>query len=231
MKYCAMHNFTYMELTCPMCDGKPMYSGIMGDATQQAFGPITLTDYVKPAKPAPAIGDLSSTEKGTGARYNGGKTPYELIAWGAFAGGLFAGNNEDARRNVRSALTSLGLFQAGGDARDLKEVLMYTAAAADLSMVELASETARVLEYGKLKYTEWNWAKGMSWQSVIACCARHLLGTPEHRGMWDEPRGIDHDSGRMHAGHVGCNVLFLQQFMLTYREGDDRPKILQDLPF
>jgi len=177
------------------------------------------------------IGDLTSDEKGTGARFNTGKVPFELIAWKPFAMSLHAGSNE-ARRNVRAALMSLGEFQC--DDRDdaaLKDILIYSAAAAGITIPQLYAETAWVLDYGKRKYDEWNWAKGMPWDSVIGCLARHLLGTPEHEGMWDDPTGFDRDSGRMHVGHVGCNVMFLQQFMLTWREGDNRPKRLVQLPF
>lgn len=180
-----------------------------------------------------AIGDLSSNAKGTGARFNTGKTPYELIAWDTAAIGLgvHCTPGHPHRAAVNSALVALGRFQSGGDRHDLSEVLYHTANAAGLSVVELYAEVARVLEYGKTKYDEWNWAKGMPWDSVIACAARHLLGTPGMPGMWDEPNGVDHESGLLHAGHVGCNILFLLQFMRTYREGDNRPKQLFEPPF
>lgn len=180
------------------------------------------------------LGDIESNERGSGARYNDGKIPYELIAWKPMALALYvrgADSASDSRRDIRYALMSLGEFQAGGDACRLYDVLEVTARAAGISMVELYAETARVLEYGKRKYAEFNWAKGMSWQSVIACAARHLLGTPDVPGMWDYPKGLDPESGLMHAGHVGCNVMFLLQFMDTYPEGDDRPKVLVEKPF
>lgn len=183
-----------------------------------------------------SIGDITSGEKGTGARFNTGKLPYELIAWQplAFALDPFVGKSDwdiRAKSNVRLALCALGEFQAGGREQDLHDVLKYTAAACDFDMVNLYAETTRVLEYGKTKYAEFNWAKGMPWQSVIACAARHLLGTPGVKGMWDDRYGHDPESGLMHCGHVGCNVMFLLQFMRTYPEGDDRPKHLAMKPF
>lgn len=184
-----------------------------------------------PGCPDAGIGDLTSDAKGTGARFNAGKVPYELIAWRPFAMALHVGNNS-SRRYVRTALGSLGEFQARDiEAPALYVVLENTAMAADITMVDLFAETARVLEYGKRKYDEWNWAKGMPWQSVIACTARHLLGTPGTPGMWDDPTGHDAESGLLHAGHVGCNIMFLLQFIKTYTEGDDRPKMLGELPF
>lgn len=181
-----------------------------------------------------SIGDLTSDAKGTGARFNTGKTPYELIAWLPYGRALqkLAGCGVNShQQSVAYALMALGRFQAGGSESDLSDVLYHTAYASGLSQVQLAEQTARVLEYGKTKYDEWNWAKGMPWQSVIACAARHLLGTPNVPGMWSDPRGLDPDSGHMHAGHVGCNILFLLQFMENYTEGDDRPKQLDSPPF
>lgn len=175
------------------------------------------------------LGDLTSDAKGTGARFNDGKVPYELIAWQpmAFALRPAFGSQSD----VRYALQQIGEFQAGASERCLHEALRHIAVAAGLSDIELYAEIARVLEYGKRKYSEWNWAKGMPWNSVIGCAARHLLGTPAQPGMWDDPQGFDAESGLMHAGHVGCNIMFLLQFMLTYPEGDDRPKALVEKPF
>lgn len=177
-----------------------------------------------------AIGDLTSDAKGSGARFNDGKAPYELIAWQPLGAALHTGTRQD-RTNVRLALCALGEFQAGGREQDLADVLLYAAAAAELTMPQLYAEIARVLEYGKFKYAEWNWAKGMSWNAVIACAARHLLGTAVTAGMWDDPLGVDPDSGLMHVGHLGCNVMMLLQFMRTYPEGDDRPKDLVMRPF
>jgi len=176
-----------------------------------------------------AIGDVTSDKKGTGARYNDGKVPYELIAWKPFALALCFGS--PTQSEVRYVLMMLGEFQAGGAHRQLHMALQHTASAAGLTMMELYAETARVLEYGKAKYAEWNWAKGQSWQAVIACVARHLLGTPDQPGMWDEPGGLDRESGLLHAGHVACNLMFLMQFMITFPEGDDRPKALVEKPF
>ncbi len=175
------------------------------------------------------IGDVTSDERGTGARYNAGKVPYELIAWYPFAMAL--PSSGPGQSEVRTALMALGHFQAGGRERDLHDVLTYTRAAAGITLTQMYAETANVLDYGRIKYAEWNWAKGMPWSVPIACAARHLLGTPGNPGMWADQRGIDPDSGLFHAGHVGCNVMFLLQYMETYPEGDDRPKALIPRPF
>ena len=175
------------------------------------------------------IGDLTSNDKGTGARFNAGKVPYELMPIAQMAFALHP--DEGHQTYVRQALVALGEFQAGGGEKQLFDVLRYAGMAAGMAPMEVMAETARVLEYGAKKYDAWNWAKGMSWQSVIACMARHLLGTPDWPGMWQEPRGADRDSGRQHIGHVGCNVMFLLQYMATYPDGDDRPQHLIEKPF
>lgn len=183
------------------------------------------------------LGDIESNERGSGARYNDGKIPYELISWSPMALALDIRPTREEplgvphKSHVRWALVLLGEFQSGGGVDSLAGVLHQVSHAAGMSMPELYAETARVLEYGKRKYAEFNWAKGMSWQSVIACAARHLLGTPDVPGMWDDPKGLDPESGLMHAGHVACNVMFLLQFMRSYPEGDDRPKVLVEKPF
>lgn len=177
------------------------------------------------------LGDLNSNEKGTGARFNDGKPPYELIALAAMTDALLQAASTNSQQAVVSAVRSLGRFQAGGDAQDLSDCLYWTGAAVGLDAAGMMAETAKVLEYGRRKYAEFNWAKGMSWQSVIACAARHLVGTPDNPGMLKDPKGIDPESGCLHAGHVGCNIMFLLQFMLTYREGDDRPKQIETPPF
>lgn len=179
----------------------------------------------------PNIGDLNSNERGTGARFNAGKTPLELVPLYVMARQL--NPTTDAQQHVRLALMSLGEFQArmGDDEVSLHRAWSYAMHAAYMSDAEMFAATARVLEYGAKKYDEWNWSKGIPWQSVIGCAARHLLGTPEHPGMWQDPLGIDHESGQPHVGHVGCNLAFLLQYLSTFREGDDRPKMLTLPPF
>lgn len=149
------------------------------------------------------IGDLNSAERGSGARFNDGKVPVELLPLQRVGEALLR-----LKDNAQSqALVLLGRFQAGEGVEVLQDALNLIASPAD---------AAWVFSYGKSKYAEWNWTKGMPWSVVIACCARHLL--KEWAG-----EELDPESGLPHRGHAACNLLMLLQFAETYREGDDRP--------
>lgn len=45
--------------------------------------------------------------------------------------------------------------------------------ALSLVPLHLLAGTGRVFMYGKLKYAEWNWAKGMKWSIPMDCLLRH----------------------------------------------------------
>jgi hypothetical protein len=170
--------------------------------------------------PAPmVVGDLASDARGSGARANSGKAPLNLLPLIVTAGCLTPSTQE--QRRVQSAVYALGRFQQGVGHNELQSALALTALAAGMNLTELMGEAARVLDYGRGKYAEWNWAKGMAWSVCIGCAARHLL-----LRMWDDPRSVDEESGCLHAGHVACNLLFLMQYAITYTEGDDRPAML-----
>jgi len=74
----------------------------------------------------------------------------------------------------------------------------------------------RVFDYGRTKYAEWNWAKGMPWSAVISSCEHHL------RAMF-LGEVTDPESGLPHSGHAMCNLIMLWTYCETYPEGDDRP--------
>lgn len=189
---------------------------LLEDVPVATCGPCDCPD----CKPTPSldalagIGDVNSTARGSGARYNTGKVPYELIplrilavSIGTFQGGM--------AERASNALMKLGEFQerdlSGGGVLahplyDIFEILGFDGWA----------ECARVFDYGRRKYAEWNWAKGMAWSVPLACAARHLLAMI--RG-----EEIDPESGLSHRGHVFCNVVMLLVYGRTFAEGDDRP--------
>lgn len=92
-----------------------------------------------------------------------------------------------------------------------------------LSLVpfHLLAGVARVLMGGRLKYAEWNWAKGQAWSTCMDCACRHLT-----KWLW-LGEDTDPDSGEHHLDHVICNLLFLRHYTTMYKDGDDRPP--QDL--
>ncbi len=158
--------------------------------------------------PPVTVGDLGSDEKGSGARRNSGKPPLELIPVHITLG-MFQSSG-DLPLWLEKSLVYLGEFQAGND-----DAIFAALGPLACSWVDVA----RVLDYGrKGKYKEWNWAKGMPWSVCFGCALRHA-----HAIVQGEL--TDMDSGFSHAGHYGCNLVFLAHYMQHYREGDDRPLI------
>ncbi len=77
---------------------------------------------------------------------------------------------------------------------------------------------SRVFMSGKLKYAEFNWAKGMIWSTCMDCTLRHLFK------WWFMGEECDKESGAHHLDHVLANVLMLLHYTKAYPEGDNRPQ-------
>lgn len=88
-----------------------------------------------------------------------------------------------------------------------------------LSLVpfHLLAGCCRVFMGGKLKYAEWNWAKGMKWSACFDCTMRHLFK------WWFLGEDIDPESGEHHLDHVFANLFMLRHYVDNHKEGDDRP--------
>ena len=88
----------------------------------------------------------------------------------------------------------------------------------DFSLVPLLAleECAKVFDYGRKKYNEWNWIKGQDWSHPYASLMRHL-------SAWQQGEYIDPESGLPHLGHAMCNMVMLSTFAKTYPQGDNRP--------
>lgn len=213
----------------------PVSEALMATAMAFPAGSWTPADFMEGAgiTAGHGIGDVNSDARGSGARYNAGKAAMELLPLLAVAALLERRADTAHRGSLRIAIGYLGEFQSrkGDDHDALGLAFSSVAEAASMSVPELVEASARVFDYGRRKYAEWNWAKGMPWSVPLACAMRHILGSSEHQGMWDNPEGLDPESGLPIAGHVGCNILMLAQYLRTYREGDDRPKALEELPF
>lgn len=87
---------------------------------------------------------------------------------------------------------------------------------------QLLAGTARVLMSGKLKYQEWNWAKGIPYAATFDCLLRHLI-------KWFYCREeCDPETGEHHLDLAMCNLLFLRHYSMTFPDGDDRPPAFTD---
>lgn len=161
-----------------------------------------------------ALGDVNSTEKGSGARYNGGKPPLDLIPLRLIAMSMPI-PLKSLEGQAFSAMLDLSTFQVrptgSDDVNTLRSVAKHLTPGAWV-------ECAQVFEYGKKKYAAWNWAKGMSWSAVIGCAARHLFAMIQGEVL-------DPESGLPHRGHVMCNIVMLMTYIDNYPEGDDRPPV------
>ena len=174
------------------------------------------------------IGDINSDAKGSGARFNSGKVPYELVPielmaryWDqVFDGGLY--DDEEFRIvsvvGVAQALWAVGEFQARRSEACLIDVL--------LALGDGWEDCARVFDYGQKKYAAWNWSKGMAWSIPLACATRHLIAMLNGEEI-DIDKMVDgvlvEGSNLPHRGHVYCNICMLLTYEETFIEGDDRP--------
>jgi len=160
------------------------------------------------------IGNLGSTERGSGARFNAGKPHTFLIPLTAIASGMTLRRCRvlGSAPDPALAMALLGAFQLRGGGLEDRARLMC-------AMDELGPDwdnCGRVFDYGRTKYAEWNWAKGMPWSAVISSCEHHL------RAMF-LGEATDPESGLPHSGHAMCNLIMLWTYCETYPEGDDRP--------
>lgn len=177
--------------------------------------PPVPTGGVPKVIPEGSVGDVNSTAKGSGARFNSGKPPMDLVPITALY--AYYHSRQDYwpyspdRTRAVDCLRCLGLWQEDGKEIHLLDALRKLGDGWD--------ECAHVFDYGRKKYAEWNWAKGMAWSIPLGCAVRHLQKILA--GEQNDP-----ESGLSHRGHIFCNIAMLQTFMLTYPEGDDRPRYL-----
>lgn len=89
--------------------------------------------------------------------------------------------------------------------------------ALSLVPLHLFAGAARVFMAGKLKYAEWNWAKGMKWSTAMDCLLRHLFK------WWFLGKEHDPETGEHHLDYAICNLLMLRHYVQAHPDGDDRP--------
>lgn len=173
------------------------------------------------------VGDVNSNVIGSGARYNDGKVPLDLLDIHTL---YLAKAIDDGQVLNRDPLWYLAKWYDGGGESSLiraSQVVSMNAKfwpdgkVGKLSFGHIAwDECARVFEYGAKKYSANNWRKGMVWSIPLGCMLRHL----QHLEAGEL---IDDESGLTHIGHLLCNATMLVSYASVYPEGDDRPKILR----
>lgn len=161
--------------------------------------------------PLGSVGDVTSTAVGSGARYNAGKPALELLPIGILAEVLSLNHGPS---DCLDALGCLGEWQSSGKSRYLHAALHFLGP-------NIWNEAALVFDYGRKKYAEWNWAKGMAWSIPTGCAVRHLTAP-----IWDSEE-YDKESTLPHRAHAACNIIMLLTYATTFPEGDDRPRYLE----
>lgn len=82
---------------------------------------------------------------------------------------------------------------------------------------EALKGTVKVLMFGKTKYGEGNWQKGMGWITVYNSLIRHVIA-------WRNGEDLDTESGEHHMSHIICNAIFLLWYTIKNKGIDDRKK-------
>jgi hypothetical protein len=151
------------------------------------------------------VGDLESNERGTGARFNDGKPPMELIPLALLP--------QHFSSKLAGVIAWLVAFTKDRNPGHLSTAYNMASdmTSGELQLLELE---ARVFGYGAKEYAAWNWTKGMPWSVPVACIIRHLMAI--ERGEENDP-----ESGLPHVGHIACNLRMLMHYVDHYPEGDD----------
>lgn len=80
---------------------------------------------------------------------------------------------------------------------------------------EALEEIAKVLDYGAIKYSPWNWKKGISFNRLLSASMRHI-------GQYNSGQDIDDETKISHLAHAACNLMFLLYFEKHREDLDDR---------
>jgi len=78
-------------------------------------------------------------------------------------------------------------------------------------------EVAKVLEFGRRKYSAHNWRKGFAWSRLADADIRHL-------DAWIDGENLDPETKLNHLAHHVCEGLFLLEHVLKNYGTDDRYK-------
>lgn len=90
----------------------------------------------------------------------------------------------------------------------------------DMSLIPAAAalEEAFVWTDGKVKYSAYNWEKGIVYSRILAAMERHLY-------LLKSGVDYDYENSRHHAAAIRCGSAMLIHFCLAERkELDDRPQ-------
>ena len=84
-------------------------------------------------------------------------------------------------------------------------------------------EMAKVLSFGKIKYSAHNWRGGFEWSRLYGAAQRHL-------NQWNDPyqASTDSETKLSHLAHAAVNIMMLIEHEIANLGVDDRHKGKQD---
>lgn len=89
----------------------------------------------------------------------------------------------------------------------------------DFSLISSIAEqeVAKVMTYGKKKYSANNWRGGIAYSRLYAAARRHM-------SAWNGGESTDPETGLSHLAHASCCLMMLLEFEVTRPDLDDRYK-------
>lgn len=107
------------------------------------------------------------------------------------------------------------LSQAASEIK--KEGLKFDNEKPDMSLLSsiAITEVAKVMTYGKKKYSANNWRGGIVWTRLIAAALRHIFA-------FSGGESLDPETGISHLAHAMCCLMMLVEFQTTREDLDDR---------
>lgn len=100
-----------------------------------------------------------------------------------------------------------------------KEGLKFDQEKPDLSLLSSIAivEMAKVMTFGKKKYSANNWRGGIAWTRLLAAALRHVFA-------FSGGETKDPETGLSHLSHAMCCLMMLVEFQITRTDLDDRFK-------
>jgi hypothetical protein len=125
-------------------------------------------------------------------------------------------NTPVCAKNLNYAVGDINSKERGTGARANSGKVSFS-----LMPIHLLAGACRVFMGGLLKYSAFNWARGMPWSVCYDSFMRHWIA------WWWLGEDVDSESGQHHLDHCMANLLFLRHYVDSFPAGDDRP--CQDL--
>ena len=169
----------------------------------------------------------ASTETSGGTKHDGGKPAFHLLdadAMSELSNTLDGGEVSTSVEQVRLFLDRFAMAADDATGRDLILALSRAWARAALLMcpsnpyLAMRLETAKVLDFGAVKYAPNNWRGGFKWSRLVAAAHRHLDAFA--RGTI-----TDDETGLHHLAHFSCCMMFLVVHVRDSLGEDNRAEI------